>query len=515
MRIEIVADGIRSRAISTTVSALLGSGALSDSEIRFLYPKSPTWSPHTSIFIVDESRMSSITPESMEAATRSGQKILLHVHGILLNVIDDLDKVAEIEKSLLERHAYSLLKELNGSMIGLSYALREKRPAIYPRYLQVETTSWCNAGCIMCSHVYHGNLNAKHLSTEVLSSLEDVLPYAERVALHGNGEPFLNPSLLDYLEKYSEFGAEICTSTNLSVLDERTLRCISKHLSYLVVSCDGCTEKVYQGIRRGLSFSKFCDNLTTLNQKCPTLPKSMNMVLMAQNIHQLPEMVNFAANYGFQELSINNMTPSVAIGNQADSPLLYKDQVIQQLEKAKAIADRRNIVLRYPLIYDAPAKCDEPEPAPTRFPSDKDIDLRIAYLESTYHMLEPPVESVLQGCWRSGEIGCDGVCEWLIENSYVDVDGNVAVCCVNSKKSLGNLEKASFKSIWNGPAASEIRLSFLEGRLPDFCRACHFLLNSTLLHLKVDDEAGVTEHVNTSKLYSLFCANENHPGAIH
>ena len=76
--------------------------------------------------------------------------------------------------------------------------------SFYPRYLQIEHTTRCNAKCIMCNHLYTGNRGAKDIDLDVLYALEDILKYAETVMLNGDGEPFLyrdiTTSLLPFLE---------------------------------------------------------------------------------------------------------------------------------------------------------------------------------------------------------------------------------------------------------------------------------------------------------------------------
>ncbi len=52
--------------------------------------------------------------------------------------------------------------------------------------------------------------------------------------------------------------------------------------------------------------------------------------------------------------------------------------------------------------------------------------------------------------------------------------GEVHACCLdaNGVFRLGNMESQSFKSIWNGPAWQDLRLSFKNRRLKPLCRSC-------------------------------------------
>ena len=70
----------------------------------------------------------------------------------------------------------------------------------FPAHLQLEHTTYCNARCIMCDHYVSHNRNAKHLELATVSRLSPVLPYVSLIVMHGNGEPFLNPNIIDILE---------------------------------------------------------------------------------------------------------------------------------------------------------------------------------------------------------------------------------------------------------------------------------------------------------------------------
>ena len=59
----------------------------------------------------------------------------------------------------------------------------------FPRYMQIEHTTFCNAECVMCNHFFLGNKGAGSVSQDIISRLEPVLPYCELIMMNGDGEP--------------------------------------------------------------------------------------------------------------------------------------------------------------------------------------------------------------------------------------------------------------------------------------------------------------------------------------
>jgi radical SAM protein with 4Fe4S-binding SPASM domain len=69
-----------------------------------------------------------------------------------------------------------------------------------------------------------------------------------------------------------------------------------------------------------------------------------------------------------------------------------------------------------------------------------------------------------------------GICFMAATYVRVDPKGFVYPCCVPSRKlRMGNINRASFRSIWNGRAYQKLRKSMLAGRPPKPCRTCKHL----------------------------------------
>lgn len=415
-------------------------------------------------------------------------KLLLYLNGF---IFDPYDKsgIEALEKTLIENEKWSTLRTINKAKIHLNILHKKLLLDTKPTFLQLEITNYCNAKCIMCPHVYQGNAGAKHLNKETFMHLEELLPYIEVAVLHGNGEPFMNPSFAEYLKEYRRYGIAISTCTNLSIFDSQIASIVNNCFDDIRVSCDACSKEIYEKIRTGLSFERFIQNLEILKSCCHNVKKIMTFVIMRQNISQIAGMVDFAAKYGFEEIIYSNMLPSIALGNEDDSPIHYKEAVKYQLDIAAVKAKVMGVHITYPNTYveiigDNTAEVDE------SFRADEEWRMQIAQIHEAFNGKQRPIDDLEQCLWTQDKIDCDGICDWLVEKTYIDIEGNVFLCCINSTYRIGNINDESFHLIWNNSVMSELRDYFYSGHLPDFCHGCQFVLNNSLNYLKCPETRG-------------------------
>ena len=209
----------------------------------------------------------------------------------------------------------------------------------------------------------------------------------------------------------------------------------------------------------------------------------MTFVIMRQNISEIAPMVEFASKYGFEEIIYSNMLPSIALGNEKDDPSCYKEAVKYQLDVAKERAKVRGIHIIYPNTYDKIIGNNNVF-VDDSFRSDDDWKTRVEQIHEAFKSEKRPIDNLLKHKWKDIPINCVGICDWLVEKTYIDVDGNVFLCCINSSFRIGNVNEESFLSIWNNKIMREIRAYFYSGYLPDFCHGCQFILNDSLVDLE-------------------------------
>lgn len=415
-------------------------------------------------------------------------KLLLYLNGFIFNPYDKT-AVEELEKALIENERWNILRTINKAKIHLNVLHKELILDTKPTFLQLEITNYCNAKCIMCPHIYQGNAGAKHLSKDTFNRLEELLPYIEVAVLHGNGEPFMNPNFEEYLKEYRRYGIVISACTNLSIFNSQIATIVDNCFDDIRVSCDACSKEVYEKIRTGLSFDQFVQNLGILKTCCHSVKKILTFVIMRQNISQIAGMVEFASKYGFEEIIYSNMLPSVALGNEDDSPIHYMEAVKYQLDIAAVKAKVMGVRITYPNTYaeiigDNTIEVDE------SFRTDEDWRMQIAQIHEVFNGKQRPIDELEHCLWNQDRIPCTGICDWLVEKAYVDIDGNVFLCCINSTYRIGNINEESFISIWNKEKMQEIREYFYKGNLPDFCHGCQFVLNDSLKYLRCAETNG-------------------------
>lgn len=351
----------------------------------------------------------------------------------------------------------------------------------YPTYIQLEHTNRCNAQCIMCNHCYIGNAGAQDVSEEVIKKVEAILPYCQILMLNGDGEPFLCKNIENYLKLYRQYGVRVGTNTNLCGISSSILTNIGEYLDYLNISCDGCTKETFEGIRRGLHFDHFLQQLQILNSVAPNLRKNLDCVIMAQNIQQVVELVKFSADFGFASIKFNMLGVNPCIGNAQDSLINYPNVASFYLQKAAEEAARLNINIVYPGIFKGIINEEQfsKELAEISNYDWSTVDKRIAIsksqfpsasLKGNYLNQRITLNSLDDDC-----ISVPEICQWAIERCYIDLAGNVSTCCYNVHHYMGNvLEANSFAEIWNGKNYQKFRMNMKQGLLPQWCKNCGY-----------------------------------------
>lgn len=393
----------------------------------------------------------------------------------------DITYIDSLQADLLKKDNYIDLKKLNVMKIFLEVCGRNSVLHSFPAHLQLEHTTYCNARCIMCDHYVSHNRNAKHLELATVSRLSPVLPYVSLIVMHGNGEPFLNPNIIDILELYRRYSVRISTNTNLSHLDNDICSELNQMCDTLQVSCDGCDKETYEGIRQGLSFDSFCKNLERVSLLSGIKNISLEAVLMQQNIRKAADIVRFAHSYGikavkFHDLGINNI-----IGNEKYSLRSCPDIANRYMSIARDEGERLGISVKGFEYSNVVSEADESRLF-SEFP-----DYCISYkMHKEYKWYtnviafnEISADDLL--CYENDYIG---ICEYPFSKSYIDLNGNVSVCCPSSRKVVGHVSSPEdFATLWNSETMIKIRSEFYTGMMPSFCQNCFMASEYSLLWL--------------------------------
>jgi len=388
-------------------------------------------------------------------------------------------------KAAAEQGDFVKARVINRELINMNSVDADGTALFYPTYIQLEHTNKCNAECIMCNHFYLGNRGGQELLPSIVEKLKPILPYCSTIMLNGVGEPFLVKNITDFLTIYSEYGIKIGTNTNLSFLIDELLDVISKHFSSLNISCDGCTAATYEHIRRGLRFDLFKKNLDKLNMAAPNIRKSLDCVVMRQNINEVIDIVHFAKEHNFERVTFTMLRVNSYLDNQQDSIRSFINYAALKLQQAIIAADEIGIKVFVPMeckfMFDE--SLAKQEQMHTNFSLDDDIAKKQQILKIKLNDLQLSTDylnkQVTYDDLNNRQYCYGKPCQWALERCYIDITGKLTTCCYNMFGYFGNLsdKQSTFQNIWNGGMYKTFRKNLLIGKLPRWCYSCEFILS--------------------------------------
>ena len=365
--------------------------------------------------------------------------------------LDDTDEAKGIIEIAMSQKKWEVCKGMNEFLLYGDIIRRRVKLHAFPRKLQLETTDVCNAKCIMCSHAYSAGTGMDIFESKILEKLAPYLPYLRTIVLHGNGEPFIKPNIIQYLDYLSQYGIFFVTNTNLSIINDAILERLNRNFEEISVSCDAHCKELYESIRVGLYFDTFVQNVIWVRENCPNLHMNMAVIVMRQNLPYLDKIVEFAANLGFQTVQFNQLCVDLKCNNFNDSPILYKEEYVEAIKKIIAMAKKKHIAVTYPNI--------------TEIKEEKFTKID----KQNYH----------------DHIQFEGICDWLVESPFINLRGDVGICCINARDLMGNIFETDFGEIWNSDAYCAMREDFYKMRVNPICKGCDFMMHGRLQYLKL------------------------------
>jgi len=342
----------------------------------------------------------------------------------------------------------------------------------YPYSVDIEVTTYCNFECRMCPHSMLKNSIAKHMDLRILDAIEPWIQNVKKVSLQGDGEPFLNPQLDRIIEYFEKHDVRLSTTTNLSLFDENKAKLL-QNFDTITISCDGCEKNIYESIRKNGNFDVFCRNLELFMTLVKKPNVIVNCVLMRQNVLYAEKMVEFVHLYGIKNLIFSNLLTDSDLKNTQDSIDCYGSRAYECIKAAQTKAKQLGINLIIGWNVDNIKEKDEEIVSCAQNAVEYSAE-EISNFINRYNctkVIKPNME------YSAGKYHCEGICSNLYEKTYIDVDGNVTLCCFGKTNPVGNVLQEDFQHIWNGKIYSQCRKNFFDGLLPDFCIGCKFALS--------------------------------------
>jgi radical SAM protein with 4Fe4S-binding SPASM domain len=311
-----------------------------------------------------------------------------------------------------------IVRPVNAMKTGYSYLVSSltAKPFIFgmPVSVTAELTNNCNLRCPECASG-SGLMTRERgfmdigLYKKVISELS---PYLYYINLYFQGEPMMHPQFFSFPGLTRNIKTVVSTNGHFLTV-ENSEKLASSGLEKLIVSLDGMDQEIYSQYRRNGDFNKVADGIRNIASAIATqhspLKLEIQFLVNRYNEHQIGEAESFAKGAG-ASLKLKSM------------------QVINDEDPGKWMPSR------------------------TKFRRYKESDGR--YI----------IKSALPD-----------KCRRLFFNPVITWDGKVIPCCFDKDAEfvMGDLNKDTFKAIWNGNKYNEFRKLILTGRKSvRICRNC-------------------------------------------
>ena len=343
--------------------------------------------------------------------------------------------------------------------------------------LWVTVTSRCNIRCKTCGLWK----NKWDLPYKTAKEVMENYPYMERLVWLG-GEVFLYKhfeEMFDEACKWNNLKQQIITN-GLAPNPRWIEKIIKAQNTELTFSIDGVTKEVYEEIRQGSNFERVVENVKYIMKLKKELGIKkdirMNSVIMKTNYKQIYDLLDFAKELGFNQLSLM----ALHFDSAPNENIFYGDTRDQESLNFvyKAIPVLKERAKQYNIDLDILLPCgDETFEEVVARQDNKDCDLKIEK-EQEEKKVEIKVEQKeeIKAETRIEEpedviVPINRVCCKMPWN-YMMIcdDGNVLITgsCV---KRIGSIYENSINEIWNSSIAQEYRKLMIEKKFPeDMCR---------------------------------------------
>lgn len=181
-----------------------------------------------------------------------------------------------------------------------------RRPSyqVFPRLLMLEITTRCNMNCDYCIRSAL-RLKGSDMPWERFQAINENTKSVENLVFCGIGETLLHLRFYDMISAAADRKVMVITNGTVPIDYGRLLR--HGNIVVATFSIDGPTEELARKSCPNYDYRRLLDNLNR-GASHPGLSKGINCVLGPDNVDSLPEMVEFAADYGVD--TINFILPT-------------------------------------------------------------------------------------------------------------------------------------------------------------------------------------------------------------
>ncbi|MCK9573935.1 MAG: radical SAM protein [Candidatus Omnitrophica bacterium] len=180
----------------------------------------------------------------------------------------------------------------------------------YPLFIEVEVTTNCILSCPGCARTIAPKEFLGHnTSLETMQKIEPIFHYTRLVTFVGPfGDPFMSPNFWEFHHMAKAAGSQTMFFTNAMLMNSGHIdKLFSAKTDCIGFSLDSIEPKLYESIKKGTDFNKVMNIIRGViaakrrfKLKKPVI--AINYVIQKKNIHELSEVVKFAAKEGIEKI---------------------------------------------------------------------------------------------------------------------------------------------------------------------------------------------------------------------
>jgi putative metalloenzyme radical SAM/SPASM domain maturase len=228
--------------------------------------------------------------------------------------------------------------------------------APFPRKLFVETTTRCNMTCPMCvKQTEHSTIVNGLMTQETFAALAPAFTGLEALILNGVGESLLHPRLETFIAAARSAMPDsgwIGFQSNGLLLDEKKACALAEAgLDRICISLDAVSPEIFRRLREGGEIGAVARAFAALRQADKSVAGSrlrggVECVVMQDNLHQLPEVLRYAAQQGAQFAIVSQLIPYAAGQQDQIAYGTDTDAAVELFERWRVEGERQGIDLR-------------------------------------------------------------------------------------------------------------------------------------------------------------------------
>lgn len=303
----------------------------------------------------------------------------------------------------------------------------------WPERLIIELANTCNLDCPMCRVGASGLDLSRVMSLESFRQLASTLfPHVRDVRLNGLGESTAIPNFSDYLDELEAWPIQVELITNGTGSVELYKRMVGRG-ARLLFSWDAATPALFEALRRPARWFPLLETVTAVSRQANALGQQKQLYLLytlqSANVHELPALVEKAAEWGIPNLVVN-------VAKLATDRWLERH--LSEIQEVFIAADAR--------ARETQVRLYLPD--------------RVAGEPVTLASASPTAGTCCDRPWK------EAVIRW---------DLDVQVCNMFNPYTYGNLQLHRFEQVWRGGFAQTFRAQInTPGRHP-YCKGCHYM----------------------------------------